>query len=327
MRSGIFAVAAATATAAFSTPLYTPTPAGDVLSHCVREVPHMAHAEEQPDGSTRLTLEDGSSSSIPKCDTTVDGVTYPVLRRRGAAAAAAHNATTGAAANAVSDPQPNPLPADYDGWLQYTAFEDAQGFDSFVGEMSVPDVPAAKPQILYLFPGVQNIDWIPKVDPEPTQATPFDILQPVLQFPGSGFKKSWAVKSWYVTVNAGALYSSPINVASGDAILCNMTRTGPTSWFVGSKVKSSGKETNQRATNARLAKQPWAYNTLECYGCQGCATYPKNPVTFTDLKLFKGGADVTSEVKWLVNPKPQADQKCKEATTVNSASDVAISFQ
>ena len=309
--------AASLAVTAAAAELYTRTPAGEVLSHCVHEVPHMAHAQEQPDGSTLITMEDGSSKMIPKCDNVVGGVAYPVLRRSGGA-----NATS-----IGTDPQPNPLPPDYDGWLQYTAFQDADGFDSFTGEMSVPDVPEATPQILYLFPGVQNIDWIPKVDPEPTAATPFDILQPVLQFPGNGFRKSWAVKSWYVTVNAGALQSPAINVASGDAILCNMTRTGPESWFVGSTVKSSGKQTNQRATNKRLAKQPWAYNTLECYGCRGCSTYPTTPVSFTDLKLFKKGTDVTSEVKWLVNPKPQPVQKCKEATTVGGPDSVSISFQ
>ena len=78
-----------------------------------------------------------------------------------------------------------PLPADYDGWLQYTVSNTtdmAKGYDGFYGEMSVPDLPKSRPQILYLFPGLQNIDWIPKVDPEPTAKNPFDIIQPVLQY-------------------------------------------------------------------------------------------------------------------------------------------------
>ena len=54
------------------------------------------------------------------------------------------------------------LPPDYDGWLQYAAFHNASGFDVFTSLMSVPDVPKAIPDILYLFPGLQNIDWIPK---------------------------------------------------------------------------------------------------------------------------------------------------------------------
>ena len=46
------------------------------------------------------------------------------------------------------------------------------------------------------------------------------------------------------------------------------------------------------ANNARLKIQPWAYNTLECYGCDGCDTYPKNPVTFTDNKLYQAGKEL-----------------------------------
>jgi hypothetical protein len=294
--------------------LYTPTPAGDVLSHCVHHVPHNARVVEQADKSTLVTAPNGTSWTIPRCENVVGGVKHPVLRRR----PAARNAS-GVLGG---------LPADYNGWLQYTAYNDPKGFDSFVGEMSVPDAPRKRPQILYLFPGLQNIDWIPKVDPEPTRANPFDIIQPVLQYPGDGlFSTNWAVKSWYVTVNAGALQSEAIDVEAGDAIVCNMTRTGPTSWFVGSKVKSSGQQTNQNAQNDRLKLQPWAYNTLECYGCNGCDTYPQAPVEFSKLKLGRGGQDVTSEVQWQANPKPQSAQQCKEATQIHGADDVTISFQ
>ena len=64
------------------------------------------------------------------------------------------------------------------------------------------DAPEAEPQILYLFPGLQNIDWIPKVDPEPT--TPFDIIQPVLQYPFLSGEddngRNWGVRSWCALV-------------------------------------------------------------------------------------------------------------------------------
>ena len=69
-----------------------------------------------------------------------------------------------------------PLPPDYDGWLQYAAFNNTAGFDSMTNKMSVPDAPSSRPQILYLFPGLQNIDWIPAITPEPMKAH-FDIIQ------------------------------------------------------------------------------------------------------------------------------------------------------
>eukprot|EP00947_MAST-08B_sp_MAST-8B-sp1_P006592 g6592.t1 len=204
------------------------------------------------------------------------------------------------------------------------------GFDAFTNVMSVPDLPKRRPQILYLFPGLQNIDWIPKVDPEPTDDNPFDIIQPVLQYPGGFFSGGWELKSWYVTVNAGALYSSGITgIKEGDAILCNMTRTGPTSWVVVGALQSDPKKvTTQHATNDRLKLQPWAYNTLECYGCSGCGTYPTKPITFTDNKLFQGGKLVSvSGSEWQINPKPAKKLECNEATKVVDNGDTTISFQ
>jgi hypothetical protein len=35
-------------------------------------------------------------------------------------------------------------------------------------------------QVLYIFTGLQNFDWIPRHDPE-RQSSGFDIIQPVLQ--------------------------------------------------------------------------------------------------------------------------------------------------
>ena len=49
--------------------------------------------------------------------------------------------------------------------------------------------------------GVQNIDWIPKTDPEPTG--PFDIVQPVLQSPADS-GDDWSIKSWLVTLDVRA---------------------------------------------------------------------------------------------------------------------------
>ena len=172
---------ALTSVLASSEELYTRTPVGWVLSHCVHEVPEGAHHIEQQDGSTHVFeshehQESGRKPSlvIPRCDRRDkraghEGEILPVLRR-----------------NAVANVTGTPLPPDYDGWLQYTAVNVSTagisgGFDAFTNIMSVPDLPKRRPQILYLFPGLQNIDWIPKVDPEPTDDNPFDIIQPVLQ--------------------------------------------------------------------------------------------------------------------------------------------------
>jgi len=258
---------------------------------------------------------DGSMKLIPKCDTR--NGRDPVLLH-----AAAPTDKVGG------------LPPNYDGWLQYTAVNASKlglqgGFDAFTNVMSVPDKPKRPAQILYFFPGLQNYDWIPKVDPEPTSATPFDIIQPVLQYSGGLFTEgSWGLKSWYVTVNAGALQSEEIKVEEGDEILCNMTRTGPTSWVIKGSLKSDpSKITTQTAQNERLSVQPWAYNTLECYGCDGCDTYPTKAITFTDNKLYQNGKllNVPGEM-WALNPKPAGKQECSEASHVAANGDTTISF-
>jgi len=224
-----------------------------------------------------------------------------------------------------------------DGWLQYTAInitasgapDASTGFDAFTNVMSVPDVPRRPAQVLYFFPGLQNIDWIPKVDPEPSDDIDFDIIQPVLQYPGTSLSGGWELKSWYVTLNAGALYSSGLSgIQPGDAILCNMTRTGPSSWVIIGSLKSDpSKKQTQKASNSRLALQPWAYNTLECYGCSGCETYPTQPITFTDNKLFQNGVLLpVNGSEWKSNPKPAKKLMCKESTAIAENGDTTISF-
>lgn len=64
-----------------------------------------------------------------------------------------------------------------------------------------------------------------------------------------------------------------------------MTRVANQTWYIGSTVVSSGKTTELTHANERLRVQPWAYNTLECYGCHGCETYPTDPCKFTKLQV------------------------------------------
>ena len=299
---------------------YSPTPFGAVLSHCLHEVPSGAKVTARSDGSTLVITPDGSKKIIAQCEANGG---WPVWR----------------ASSEMSRDAPYPLPADYDGWLEYTALNVSAlglsgGFDAFTSVMSVPDVPKRKAQMLYFFPGLQNRDWIPKVDPFPTKDNPFDIIQPVLQYPGVGLFSSnkWALKSWYVTVNAGALFSTAVKgIEPGDAIICNMTRTGPQSWSVSGALRSDpAKVTTQEATAPRLQLQPWAYSAVaECYGCDGCDTYPTQPITFSKNKLSQAGREVNVPgSSWQLNPKPALKRMCNETTTVDQITgDATIAFR
>jgi len=201
----------------------------------------------------------------------------------------------------------NQFPPDYDGWL---------------GSFTVPeDSPQNPPAVLYIFTGLQNIDWIPLVDPVPSQV--FDIIQPVLQYPGD-FGYYWSVKSWYVTLDMGAIASAEIQLPVGDTIFGNMTMTAANTWYIGSTSAAMGQTTEITVTQPRLKSQPWAYNTLECYGCGDCSLYPTTPSLFTGLAITSRGRTVTP--KWRVNPKPSPNHYCNEMISVNDPTSVTISF-
>jgi len=281
---------------------YVPTPAGWVLANCVHEVPAGTVLDKLPSGALSARYLDGSEHVIPLCD----HGDLPVLHR-----------------NKASMPG---APEVYDGWTLYTEYDIASTaeatFDSFTGYMSTPDMPAAVPQVLYIFPGLQNIDWIPVVDPDPTQQ--FDIIQPVLQYPGDA-GHYWSVKSWYVTLDVGTVHSAEVRLSPGDNVFGSMQRTGDTAWFIESLDTTTGKSTNISVNHPRLQYQPWAYNTIECYGCSGCNTYPKQPEHFTQLKLTSGGKTVTPT--WKVDPKPSKMKQCGERAQIFDAATIDLVFQ
>jgi hypothetical protein len=242
--------------------------------------------------------------------------------------AAATTTTTAAAAAASAAAATTALgasfPSSYEGWQTYTSWKNPGGdIASFVGLISTPmDDPAKRALVVYIFTGLQNTNWIPIVDPEPPV---FDIIQPVLQYPG-GLGDYWAVRSWYVSLNAGALASKEVRLEKGDEILGNMTRTGPSSYAVVSTNRRNGEATSVSPDNSRLASQPWAYVTLETYGARTCDFLPKTPSKFTSMALADAsGAALTPQwalfmapKEWLMCPTVKCD--------IISPSDINIDF-
>jgi len=271
------------------------TPIGPLPAHCVHEVDNGAHVYEGPDGILRVKnpITD-IIKVISPCDIRQHIASY-LMRRMS--------------------------PQVYDGWLAFTSWQypNASGsIDTFLGSFTVPLAPANVPEVLYLFTGLQNVNWIPIVDPEPAI---FDIIQPVLQYPGDN-GNYWSVKSWYVTLDQGAIASPEIKVAVGSEIFGNMSRTGPESWFIGG-TNAAGAVAKIEVSRPRLAKQPWAYNTAEGYGVLGCGYEPTNSCSFTDLVITADGKQVTPSWKAFQSPTP----KCGETAHINSPSSVDITFQ
>lgn len=154
-------------------------------------------------------------------------------------------------------------------YANVTAPNMAAGFDAFTGLFSTPSLPSSQPDVLYLFPGLQNIDWIPIVDPLPTGD--FDIIQPVIQFPGDQ-GNYWSVKSWWVTLDVGAMASNEVQLLPGDKVFGNMTKTGTDAWFINSVNTRTSQATSIIASGigSRLKSQPWAYGAFQLTTCMHC---------------------------------------------------------
>eukprot|EP00003_Mantamonas_plastica_P030400 TRINITY_DN7533_c0_g1_i2.p1 TRINITY_DN7533_c0_g1~~TRINITY_DN7533_c0_g1_i2.p1 ORF type:complete len:180 (-),score=50.83 TRINITY_DN7533_c0_g1_i2:70-609(-) len=87
------------------------------------------------------------------------------------------------------------------GWNIWATFQNEgnKTFTQFLSTMQVPGVPQKWSGfgLLYLFPGLQNYNWIPEANGTPPPAG-FDIIQPVLQYGRSpdGGSDYWGVASW-----------------------------------------------------------------------------------------------------------------------------------
>jgi len=209
---------------------------------------------------------------------------------------------------------------EYDGWLAYTSWKSETDVSSFLGYFSVPNKPKYQPEVLYLFTGLQNVNWIPIVDPEPPK---FDIIQPVLQYPAEA-GNSWSVRSWYVTLNSGVIATDEIPTTPGDLIFGNMTKIGPANWYIAGVSKRTGQSTSFRVSRDRLVSQPWCYNTLECYGCGGgCGYEPTEPVNFSQLAIRDRSQKVVTPV-WKAYTSP--NNICNDKAVVYNSTFVQIRF-
>eukprot|EP01097_Dermamoeba_algensis_P001500 TRINITY_DN1561_c0_g1_i4.p2 TRINITY_DN1561_c0_g1~~TRINITY_DN1561_c0_g1_i4.p2 ORF type:complete len:236 (-),score=45.62 TRINITY_DN1561_c0_g1_i4:442-1149(-) len=202
------------------------TPFGVYPRECIHSVPEGAHIDASSDTHLHITHPDGKQVKILRCkqkatrETKVKG-------------------------------------SNGDGWQAYTYLK-ADNITSFLGKWIVPDDPPQyDDQTVFLFPGLQNINWIPP-DPQPSQA--FDIIQPVLQYgPSSaGGYDYWAIASWYVTLTDDVVFSPLKQVSSGDTIFGNMTKVGASSWYINTLDSKTGTKSDLTISRTLLATQPWA---------------------------------------------------------------------
>eukprot|EP01091_Cochliopodium_minus_P002432 TRINITY_DN12294_c0_g1_i1.p1 TRINITY_DN12294_c0_g1~~TRINITY_DN12294_c0_g1_i1.p1 ORF type:complete len:302 (-),score=66.40 TRINITY_DN12294_c0_g1_i1:52-957(-) len=280
-----------------------PTPMGRIPEECVHEVESGSEIQER-NGFTYVKSPDGTLRLLNSCIYNV----HKLIAEHKKANYKKFNRTNS--------------PLEYDGWLAYTSYERSNKatFDTFLGYFSVPNNPSNDPEVLYIFTGLQNNDWVPLVDPEPSV---FDIIQPVLQYPASS-GSGWSVKSWYVTLNSGVIVSREILVNAGDNIYGNMTRLSSSDWYIGGTSTQTGKTSEIKVSRQRLLSQPWSFNTIECYGCGGgCSYLPTNTCVFSKLSLTSQGSSVSPSWNAFVSPNPI----CNTKGSIQSPSQVTFSFQ
>eukprot|EP00163_Fabomonas_tropica_P002818 TRINITY_DN1223_c0_g1_i1.p1 TRINITY_DN1223_c0_g1~~TRINITY_DN1223_c0_g1_i1.p1 ORF type:complete len:142 (+),score=58.87 TRINITY_DN1223_c0_g1_i1:955-1380(+) len=115
-------------------------------------------------------------------------------------------------------------------------------------------------------------------------------------------------------------------IQTGDTIFGNMTKTGDESWFIGSRIDSTGETTNVQVTKPRLAAQSWAFVTLEVYNLRSCKDFPQSnsPSKFTQIAL----ADANGPVTPVWQSETGQNNLCQaQATSSSNGADVTISWQ
>jgi hypothetical protein len=112
----------------------------------------------------------------------------------------------------------------------------------------------------------------------------------------------------YVTLDSGVIETPEVLCNPGDVIFGNMTYLKKSflggRWYVGGTVASSGATAAFTAEKLRLKTQPWAYTTVECYGCKDCSYLPTNSLFFTGMTGAYNSKNIPFVWKSYVSPNP-----------------------
>jgi len=220
-----------------------------------------------------------------------------------------------------------------DGWQVWSTFQHPNNdtFVSFYGLFNVPGTPTSwdptDEGILYMFTGLQSDNWVP-INNEPPAPPTFDIIQPVIQFGGgseNGGGQYWGIASWYVTLNDGAVWSTLLELHTGDVIIGNMTQTASTSWFIGGQLQGTSKTSNLNIKRARLITQPWAYCTLEVYNIATCNWFPPAGSAINFYQMSFTDAKGPINAAWNLNSNGSGSH-CTTKISSSSTTNVTISF-
>lgn len=159
----------------------------------------------------------------------------------------------------------------------------ASPFGALTANWVVPPAPATDHgQTVFLFPGMEDF------------VLDETIIQPVLGWNAGFFGTNWSIASWNCCPSGTTLYSTPVEVYSGDTIFGSIEtnwRAGTqpqTTWNIVTEDQTIGKSTTLKKTPGEGQNFTWAQGgALEVYEIVKCSDYPPNKsATFYNLSLY-----------------------------------------
>jgi len=278
------------------------TPGGKYIWHeCVIEVPSGSHVEDFEGGDILVHFPNATTKAFPRCTR--------------------HYAPKRMTTRAV----------DVSGWQVWSQFNNPTNatFTSMTNYFTVPKAPSkwGLAGILYIFPGLQNDDWVPLKGHENDAPPGFDIIQPVLQYGGdsaNGGGEWWEVANWYVTLDDSALWTTATKVNDGDLIYGDMHMVNSTAWYIGAVMEATGEENSFIVSKPRLNVQNWAFVTLEVYDVFNCEDFPKQTSSdFTKISLLdENGNQINAKWDQFVG-----SNECQSNLVVYDSATVSINFK
>jgi hypothetical protein len=249
---------------------YVITPFGYFHPSCVREV--ASGDTVLADG--RVQHEDGTADAeAPTC-------AYPHYTSQGETVAVGTKQPTIshswiASANAINTTSP---------------------FAKLTANWIVPPAPTTDHgQTVFLFPGMEDF------------VLTETIIQPVLGWNAGFFGTNWSIASWNCCPSGTTLYSTPVEVYSGDTILGTIKSnlpagTGNSTWNITTKDETIHKHTTLKKTPSEGQTFTWAQGgALEVYEIVKCSDYPPDKsAAFYNLALYDNNFNKYPNPGWFL---------------------------
>jgi hypothetical protein len=181
-------------------------------------------------------------------------------------------------------------------WIEDGATTTTTSYGKLTATWPVPSAPTTfDGQTVYLFPGLVDFN------------TDETIIQPVLGW-NAFFGEVWSIASWNCCPSGTTLYSTPVQVNTGDTIygliksMCSAGTESCSKWKITSQDKTTHKSTTLSKTPSEGQTFNWAQSgALEVYEIVQCSDYPPDDATkFSKVALFDYNFHKISNPGWSI---------------------------